>query len=103
MPDCLNSIRVEKDSVLFTDLADLMNRLNCSDLIVGIHDRDQAGILPDRRFQFLRPHQSVLVHRQERHLIALFFQPVQGMQDRVVFKSGRNDVLFPLLRPDHRR
>ena len=103
MADRLNSIRVEKDPVLPADLPDLPDRLNGPDLVVGVHDRHQAGIFPERGFHLFRAHDTVLMNIQEGNLKAFLFQLLQGMQDRVMLKGGGNNMLLSRFPPKLRR
>ena len=53
MTDRLNRVGVKEYAVLPANLADLGDRLNGADLVVGGHDRDEAGVLADGGFQFI--------------------------------------------------
>ncbi len=102
MADGLDRIRVEEDSALLTDRPDLRDRLDGPDLIVGGHDRDQAGVLPDRRLQLPDIDDAVLMDRKKSHLESFLLQPLQGVEDGMVLKRGGNDVLFALSLSDLR-
>ena len=45
----LHGVGVEQDALLPADRADLRNGLDGADLVVGVHDGDQAGVGPDGR------------------------------------------------------
>ena len=96
MSDRLDRVSMEKNAVFPADGADLPDRLDGSDLIVGIHDADQASIIPDSSFDFVRMDDSVLMHIQQGNCEAFLFQLLQGMQHRVMFKSGGNDMHLPV-------
>jgi hypothetical protein len=51
MSDCLHRVSMEQYAVLFTDIAYLSNRLNCSDFIIRRHNRYKAGVLTDCLFK----------------------------------------------------
>ena len=74
-------------------LADLLDRLNSSDLIIGKHDGDQDGIRTDGLFQLIQLYHAVLIHRQVGYLKAMLLQPFAGMQDRMMLDLRSNDVL----------
>ena len=92
----LYSIGVEQNAVLLADGADFRNRLDRADFVVRIHDRHQGRVLADRRFQFLRPYESISVDVQIGDGKALFFQRCAGMKHRMMLKFGCDDVLLPL-------
>ncbi len=95
---CLHRVAVEGDLLLPAERADLRDGLHGADLVVGKHDGDQRRILPDGGLQVLQTDHPVLVHVQQRHLKALFFQLVQGVQHGVVLEFGGDQVLFALPR-----
>ena len=88
MSDRLHRVGVKQNAVLMADRADLRNRLNGADLVVGGHDRNKAGVLADRGFQLIQADDAVFVNRQKRDFKAVLFQLVQRVQDGVVFKSA---------------
>ena len=96
----LHRVGVEQHAAFMADRADCLDRLNGADLVVGEHDGHEAGIIADGLRDLLRRDKSVRVHVQKRYLKALFFQPLQGMQDGVMLKRGGNDVLFALARAE---
>ena len=58
---------------------DLRNRHNGPDLVIGIHDRHQTGILPDRLLNLFRIDHAVFMNRKQFYLKALSAQSVQRM------------------------
>ena len=68
-------------------------------LVIGKHNRDQAGIGPDGSFHLLRRHQTFAAHVQKGHLEALLLQALQAVENGVMLKGGGDDVHFPLLFP----
>ena len=94
--DGLDRIGVEQNAVLFADGADLRNGLNGADLVVGVHDGHQSGVLTDGILYLLGGNETVLVHRQVGDLKALFFQSGTGVQNGVMLEYGGDDVLFAL-------
>ena len=93
----LNGVCVEQNAVLLRQPADLLYRLDRSDLIVGKHHGDQDRVRPDGLFQLRELYDAPLVHIQIRHLIPVLFQILAGMKYRVmldfacynVFSLGR--------------
>ena len=79
--------------LLFDPLCDLFHRLHRADLIVHIHDGYKDGILADGIFQILQADMAVMIHRQIRHLKALFLQIRQRIVDRGVFDGGADDMI----------
>ena len=95
----LNRVGVEGDALFPAESADLFDGLNGADLVVGKHDGHKSGVLADSGCHILKTDHAVLVHIQQRDLIALFFQLLQGVQHRMVLKFGGDQVLFALARP----
>ena len=79
MTDSLNCIRMEKNAVLSADSADLADRLDSTDLVIGIHDCYEACIFADRFLDLLRKYDAVGMDIKERDLEALFFELLQSM------------------------
>ena len=68
------------------------NRLNCADLIVHIHERDQYRVLPDGSFQIRKRNFSGPIDRQNSHRKVLFFQKAHGFEHRRVFDRTRDEM-----------
>ena len=94
--DSLHRVGVEENAVLPANLADLGDWLNGADLVVGGHDRDEAGVLTNSGFQLFQADNAVFVNGQKRDLKAVFFQFIQRVEDRVVLKRARYDMGFAL-------
>ena len=45
--------------LLFRDLADLRDRLDHADFVVGVHDADQDGLVGDRVLQLVQIDQAI--------------------------------------------
>ena len=99
----LNGVGVEQDALFLTDRADLCDGQDGADLVVGIHDRHEAGVVADGVAHLLGGDRSGLADRQKLHLEALLFEPLQRMENGMVLKRGGDDVLFPLARAELRR
>ena len=88
----LHRVGVEQHPVLLADGADLRDGLKGADLIVGVHNGHQAGLLRDGGLQLLGPDNAVFVDRQVGDSEALLFQCLAGVQHRVVLESGSDDM-----------
>ena len=96
----LHRVGVEQHALFLTHSADLRNRHDGTDLVVGVHDGHKAGVLPDGIRHLLRRNGAGGAYIQQLHLIALVFQLFQRMQHGVMLKSCGNDVLLPFPRAD---
>ena len=99
----LHRVGVEQNARFMAGLADLRDGLDGSDFVVGEHDGDKTGVLADRIFDLLRRNETGFMHIQQRHLEALFLELRERMQDRVMLKLCRDDVLLALARTDNSR
>ena len=91
---------MEQNALFLADRADLLDGLDGADLVVGEHDGHEAGVVADGVGDLLRGDEPVRVHVEQRHLKALLFQALEGVQHGVVLERGGNDVLFALARAD---
>ena len=103
MPHCLYGVCVKQHVPPPADRPDLPDRLDRPDLIVGIHDRDQTGIIPQCRFDFLRPDDAVPVHVQQGDVKAFLAEPFQRVQYGMMFEGRGDDVHLPVLPAQRRR
>ena len=92
----LHSVGVEQHARRAADCADLADRQNGADLVVGVHDGNQARVLADGVFHLLRRHGADGANGEQFDLEALFFELLERVQHGVVLECGRNDVLFAL-------
>ena len=88
----LYTVGMEVDVCFSGNLADFVNRLDRSNLIIGVHDRDQDRILPDCFSNICGIHQTVVRYRQPRNFVSLLFEVLAGMQNRMMLDLRRNDV-----------
>ena len=100
--DGLDRVGVEEDACFAADRADLTDWLDGADLVVRVHDRDQAGLGRDRFPDLLGRDQAVLVDVQIGHGEALFFELLQRVEHGVVLKGRGDDVGLALLFADDR-
>ena len=92
----LHRIGVEQHALLPAHRADLRDGQDGADLVVGVHDGDKAGVLPDGVSHLLSGDGAGGAHVQQLHVEALFFQLLQGVQDSVMLEGGGDDVLLAL-------
>ena len=90
----LYCVSVKQYAFLPADRTNLLDWLNCADLIVGIHHRHETGIVTNGLCHLLRQDDAVFVHIQKCDFKALFFQLLQRVQNSMVLKGGGNDVLL---------
>ena len=76
--------------------ADLWDRLDGADLVVGEHHRHQAGVRPQSCLHLLCCHDAVRGNVQQGDFIALLLQRLEGVEDGVVLELGGDDVLLSL-------
>ena len=70
----LHGIGVKQDALTAAHGADLGNGLHGTDLVIGEHDGDKAGVGANRRFHLLGRNHTVFVHIQQRDCKTLLFQ-----------------------------
>ena len=92
----LDRVGVEEDLPLAAEGADFGDGLDGADLVVGKHDGDEAGVVPQGVRHILNEDDAVGVRVEERDLKALLLQTVQRVEDGMVLKLGGNDVPLPL-------
>ena len=95
----LYRVGVENDSLLPAHRANFRNRQDGADLVVGVHDGDQSGVLPDGLRHLLGGDSAQRSDWEQFHLEALALQLFQRVQNGVVFKNRGDDVPFPSPRP----
>ena len=91
----LDGVGVEGDLLLPADLADLGDGLDGADLVVGVHDGHQAGLLGDGLGHLLGGNETVFVDVQQGDGKALLLQLLEGVEDGVVLKGGGDDMGLP--------
>ena len=91
--DRLHRVGVEDNAVRAGDRADLADRHQRADFVVGGHDRDQNRPIVDRVFQRARIDRAVAVHAEIRDAETFFFQPSARFEHRGMFDCARNDMV----------
>ena len=80
----LYSICVEQNTMLMCNLTDFFDWLDCSDLIICKHNRDQDCSWADSCFQIIQFYFSVFIYVQISNLKSTFFQIFSCMKDRMM-------------------
>ena len=93
LADRLHRVGVEEDALLLRDRADLRDRLQHADLVVGGHDRDEDRLVGDRRAQLVEADAAVLLHRQVGDARALLLELLARVDHRLVLGDARDDVV----------
>ena len=94
MPRGLHGVGVEQHARLAADGADLADRQDGADLVVGVHDGNRARILADGVFHLLRRHGADGADGEQLDGEALFFELLERVQHGVVLDLGGDDVPF---------
>ncbi len=76
-----------------TELADLADGLQHANLVVGRHDGDQNRLVVHGPLQVFEIDQSIGLHRQIGHAVAVLLQPLAGVQHRLVLGHLGDDVV----------
>ena len=93
LADRLHRVGVEEDPLLLRDRADLGDRLQHADLVVGGHDRDEDRLVGDRGAQLVEADAAVLLHRQVGDARALLLELLARVDDRLVLGDAGDDVV----------
>ena len=93
----LDSIGVEEHVALSADGADLADGLYRSDLVVGVHDRDENRLLGDRLTNIIGIDEAGGVYGEIGQLEAVVFEELRGVQDSVMLDGGGDYVIALLL------
>ena len=73
--------------------ADLADRLQHADLVVGGHDGDQDRLVIHGALQIVEIDAAVLLHRQIGHAEAVLLQPLAGVEHGLVLGRLGDDVV----------
>ena len=88
----LHGIGMQVDVLLRSQPADLLQRLDGSDLVVGMHDGDENGVGANGRLQGGEIDQALAGHGQIGDLKALLLQFAAGLQDGRMLDAGGDDM-----------
>ena len=94
----LGRVAVKEHAPVFGNPADLPNRMQGADFVVGGHDGDQHGFVGDGVGHVIRADHAVLINRQIGDLgLARPFQGLTRVEHRLVFGHTRDDVVALVL------
>ena len=99
---CLDSIGVKDDFPLPRNLPDLIDRLEGADLVIGIHDTDENGIVSQCGLDVRGVHPAPSVNANAGHLKPQLLQPFERTQHRKVLYL-RGDQVFSVFLPGQGR
>src|SRR5580658_9429707 len=89
----LHAVHGEENAVFLGDFADFGDRIDHTNLVVGVHDGDQDGGRPDGGFQLIQVDAPIFLHRQVGDFKALFFEALARVQHSLVLDGLRDDVI----------
>src|SRR5689334_23941737 len=75
----LHGVGVEVDVVLCGYFADLVERLDSTEFIVGVHDGDEQSFRTDGLAQFFEVNEAIRIDGEVGHGRAFFFQSLAGI------------------------
>ena len=93
MPSGLHGVGVEENALFLGDLADLLDRLDHADFVVGVHDGDQNRLGGDGAAQIVEIDAAVLRHGQVGDFVAVLLQALAGVEHGFVLGHLRDDVI----------
>ena len=88
----LDSVGVEINFVFLGDAADFFERLNCAQLVVGLHDGDENGFGANSLADGPGIDLAFLIDWQVSDVCPLLFQGLAGVKDGFVFDSGGDQM-----------
>ena len=83
---------MEEAAALFGRGGDFRHRLQAPGLVVGVHDRDQQGLVVDQLLDSFEKYGALGVDRGVRDLDAELSQMLAGVPYRVVLDGGGHDA-----------
>src|SRR5258708_25583557 len=89
---------MERDFPGAADAANLCNRLNSAYLVVGIHDRDEGGLIGKCSTDIIGIEAAIAINRHISSFKAKTLQELPGVQPSLAFYKQSNQVVTPFLR-----
>ena len=89
----LHGVGVEIDVGFRGDAANLRERLDGAEFVVGVHDGDEHGFRANGLAQVVEINEAVAIHGEIGDGDTLFFESLAGIEDGFVFDGGGDDVL----------
>ena len=93
LADGLGGVGVEDDAAFVAQPADLGDRVDRADLVVGGHDRDQHGSIGDGVGDGVGRNPSMLVAGNDGDLPAFAGQPFDRVENGLVLGGGRDEMV----------
>ena len=88
----LHGVGVHQRATFVGDRRDIGDRLNGSDFVIGVHHRDERGVVGDAPRDAVGRDDAGLVDGNERRPPAAFRQGLQRIQHRLVFDRAGDQV-----------
>src|SRR2546429_1161154 len=93
LPDGLRSVSVEQDLVLAGNAGAVLDRLDGSNLVVGMHDADKDRARCDRLADIVGINAACAINGQIRHACAEAFEKTARLDDGRMLDTGGDDVI----------
>ena len=93
LADGLHRVGVEVDVGFRGDTANVRERLDGAEFVVGMHNGNERGFGANGLAQIVKINEAVAVYREIGDGDTLFFESLTGVEDRFVFDGGSDDVL----------
>ena len=84
---------MKNDTRLASDTCDLRDRLDCAQLVVGVHHRNQRCIRPQRAADLVRIHDPATAHGYISYLAALALDLRAGAEHGWMLHHGGDHML----------
>ena len=94
LADRLRSVRVEEDLFGPAELANLLNRLHDTNLVVDRHDTDERRLGAHRRLELRHVDKTITLDRQVRDREALVLQMPAAVKHALVLSLACDDVVL---------
>ena len=94
LADDLHGVGVEDDAPAGDHLGDLLDGEDHAGLVVGVHDRDQGGVVVELMLQLVEVEPAEPVDAQLDDGVAVALQVAADGQDRRMLDAGGDDLAF---------
>ena len=96
LADGLDGVGVEDDALFVAERADFLDRLDDADFVVGVHDRDEDGLVVHGALEVFDVDEAVALHGEIGDAEALLFELLAGVEDGLVLGDFGDDVVAAL-------
>ena len=83
---------MDQDSLAVTNLSDAANRLNRSDLVVGMHNAYQTRVRSDGGFNVIRRHDAIFITLDHRHFATQLLHKFRWLTNSRVLDCRNHQV-----------